>query len=148
MNSILFICTGNYYRSRMAEELFNFWAKAADLPWEAHSAGLRKDMSKSPNEGPISKHAVQMLSDEGIPIASKERYPQSVSRQELEVHDVVICLHRPEHEPMLQKRFPNHDSEVLFWEVPDVQVMEPPQAFNRIKKEVKQLVSLLRSGSM
>ncbi|MDZ7693782.1 MAG: hypothetical protein U5K69_22130 [Balneolaceae bacterium] len=48
MNNVLFICTGNYYRSRMAEELFLFWADETDLDWRAESAGLREDMSESP----------------------------------------------------------------------------------------------------
>ncbi|MFH5832421.1 low molecular weight phosphatase family protein [Halalkalibaculum sp. DA3122] len=145
MNSVLFVCTGNYYRSRMAEELFNFWAPVTDLSWEAHSAGLREDMSKSPNEGPISKHAVRMLAQNGFPVSSSKRYPRSIEKEELEVHNVVICLHRTEHEPMIQKRFPKNNSEILFWEVPDIQYMEPEEAFSRIKRQVHQLISLLSS---
>ncbi len=145
MNSVLFVCTGNYYRSRMAEELFNFWAQAAGLEWEAHSAGLRKDMSKSPNEGPISRHAVRMLTENGFPIRSSNRYPKSVSKQELDTNELIICLHQTEHEPMVRKRFPGNTSEILFWKVPDVEVMKPEKAFGIIHDEVTQLISLLSS---
>ncbi|MDX1638159.1 MAG: low molecular weight phosphatase family protein [Balneolaceae bacterium] len=146
MKYVLFLCTGNYYRSRMAEELFNFWAGVSDLQWQAHSAGLREDMSKSPNEGPISQHAVRMLTENGIPVTSSNRYPRSVSEEEIEAHQIVICLHRAEHEPMIQKRFPEHDSEFLFWQVPDVEVLEPEDAFGRIREEVSRLVSLLHTA--
>ena len=39
---VLFICSGNYYRSRLAEILFNHAAAAAGLAWEAGSRCLLK----------------------------------------------------------------------------------------------------------
>ena len=39
-NQILFICTGNYYRSRFAEAVFNHYSEAHVLPWRAFSRGL------------------------------------------------------------------------------------------------------------
>lgn len=146
MNTVLFLCTGNYYRSRMAEELFNFWAQNIDLEWRADSAGLREDMKASPNEGPISEHAVRMLTEAGFPIQSRQRSPRSVAEQELDRKDLVICLHRSEHEPMLEKRFPGYGSEILYWEVPDIQFLKAEQAFDIIRKEVQQLISILRSS--
>jgi protein-tyrosine-phosphatase len=38
--TILFLCTGNYYRSRFAEVLFNSVADKMGLPWRAASRGL------------------------------------------------------------------------------------------------------------
>ena len=40
MNKILFLCTGNYYRSRFAEHLFNWLATKQGLDWQADSRGL------------------------------------------------------------------------------------------------------------
>jgi protein-tyrosine phosphatase len=40
VKTILFLCTGNYYRSRFAEELFNHHAERAGLYWVAQSRGL------------------------------------------------------------------------------------------------------------
>ncbi len=40
MNKILFLCTGNYYRSRFAENLFNWLATKQGLDWQADSRGL------------------------------------------------------------------------------------------------------------
>jgi hypothetical protein len=39
-NRVLFICTGNYYRSRFAEAVFNHHAEALGLRWRAFSRGL------------------------------------------------------------------------------------------------------------
>ena len=39
---VLFVCSGNYYRSRLAEILFNHEAAAAGLAWESGSRGLLK----------------------------------------------------------------------------------------------------------
>jgi protein-tyrosine phosphatase len=36
---VLFLCTGNYYRSRYAEELFNHLARAEGIGWRAFSRG-------------------------------------------------------------------------------------------------------------
>ena len=37
MQTVLFLCTGNYYRSRFAEELFNHRAARDGLSWVAQS---------------------------------------------------------------------------------------------------------------
>jgi protein-tyrosine phosphatase len=51
--TVLFLCTGNYYRSRFAELLFNHLAAAKAAPWRAESRGLDPDPL---NIGPISRH--------------------------------------------------------------------------------------------
>ena len=47
MESILFLCTGNYYRSRLAEEYFNHLAAAKQLSTKAYSRAIRQDLSKN-----------------------------------------------------------------------------------------------------
>ena len=44
---VLFLCTGNYYRSRFAEALFNSLAKRAELNWTADSRGLATDRAST-----------------------------------------------------------------------------------------------------
>ena len=57
---LLFLCTGNYYRSRFAEILFNSVAQQEGLPWEAGSRGLALERGFN-NVGPIAKSVVQAL---------------------------------------------------------------------------------------
>lgn len=40
MKTVLFLCTGNYYRSRFAEYLFNHLAEQQTLEWRAESLGF------------------------------------------------------------------------------------------------------------
>jgi protein-tyrosine phosphatase len=58
MKTLLFLCTGNYYRSRYAEELFNHGAGRAGLAWTAFSRGLAIER-RAGNVGPLSPFALQ-----------------------------------------------------------------------------------------
>jgi protein-tyrosine phosphatase len=53
MHTLLFLCSGNYYRSRFAEHLFNAIADRDQLPWRADSRGLV--VGRAGNVGPISR---------------------------------------------------------------------------------------------
>ncbi len=39
--TVVFVCTGNFYRSRFSEYLFNALAKTSGLYWNATSRGLK-----------------------------------------------------------------------------------------------------------
>src|SRR5271165_5168046 len=47
MQVVLFLCTGNYYRSRFAEEMFNFLAPVKCPGWTAVSRGIAVDLGIS-----------------------------------------------------------------------------------------------------
>ncbi len=52
--TVLFLCTGNYYRSRFAEHFFNHVAVREGLAWQADSRGL--DVKEGRNPGPMAWH--------------------------------------------------------------------------------------------
>ena len=58
--AILFLCTGNYYRSRFAEVVFNAAAARMGLGWRAASRGLAVELGTG-NVGPMAKEALQLL---------------------------------------------------------------------------------------
>jgi protein-tyrosine phosphatase len=60
---VLFLCSGNYYRSRFAEDLFNHAAKSAGLNWRASSRGLALDPE---NIGSVSHFTHQALADRAL----------------------------------------------------------------------------------
>ena len=57
VRSVLFLCTGNYYRSRFAEIVFNSVAERMGLPWRASSRGLALGRGVN-NVGPMAVAAV------------------------------------------------------------------------------------------
>src|ERR1700684_2295954 len=63
--TVLFLCTGNYYRSRFAEILFNSVAGKMGLPWRASSRGLALERGLN-NIGPMALAAVKALEDRGL----------------------------------------------------------------------------------
>jgi len=63
--NVLFICTGNYYRSRFAEAVFNHRAQALGLPYRAFSRGLAIDLA----QGDLSALTQRALEERGIPLS-------------------------------------------------------------------------------
>ena len=80
MPTVLFLCSGNYYRSRFAETLFNWLAIQHGLDWWAKSGGLRLYPA---NIGPISHYAVSGLRHRGIPIPEPYRFPLVIDEETL-----------------------------------------------------------------
>ena len=63
--TILFLCTGNYFRSRFAEIYFNSVAEKMGLAWRARSRGLALERGAG-NVGPMAAAALQALEAIGV----------------------------------------------------------------------------------
>ncbi len=140
MNHLLFVCTGNYYRSRTAEEYFNYLASQHKLDWKADSRGLREDMSKSSNVGPMSPYAIEYLEHLKVPIVKREVMPKSLLAEEADNYHLIICMDEKEHVPMIDERFPQLKEVVTYWQVRDVQFESPVTALELLRKKVESLV--------
>src|SRR5438132_9438361 len=99
--TVLFLCTGNYYRSRFAEVLFNSVAGKMGLPWQASSRGLALERGVN-NVGPMAVAAVKALEARGLRgIADLARLPAQVAADDLERADWIVALKEAEHLPLL-----------------------------------------------
>lgn len=141
LRHVLFLCTGNYYRSRFAEEIFNHRAKLSGLNWRASSRGLAPEPSPE-NVGAMSTFALQALNDRSISAA--ERFPVVCTIGDLESADRVIALKEAEHRLMLKDRFPEWEHRTSYWHVDDIDVAEPADTIAAIDQLVHQLIEECR----
>jgi len=140
--TIMFLCTGNYYRSRFAEELFNHLAAEAGLEWRAVSRGIAIELGLH-NVGPISTHALRGLESRGIAVRGARRFPAQLQREELARADRVIALKEAEHRPLLQARFPGWAGRVEYWHIDDLEDTPPGQAVPEMERYVADLIRRL-----
>jgi protein-tyrosine phosphatase len=129
MNRLLFLCTGNYYRSRYSEILFNSLASSHELDWQADSRGLALDLTGG-NLGPMAKVAFESL----------------VVKADFQAADLIIALDEEEHRPMMQVRFPDWENRIIYWLVHDLHLWASETALAAIDSQVNQLVKELRDN--
>src|SRR5205814_8470782 len=79
---VLFLCTGNYYRSRHAEAVFNHHAHAFGLGWRAESPGLAPEFGAN-NVGPMAQATAARLAALGCPPDPYLRLPLRVTETDL-----------------------------------------------------------------
>jgi protein-tyrosine-phosphatase len=94
-STVLFLCTGNYYRSRFAEVLFNSVGGRMGLPWRASSRGLALERGVN-NVGPMAMSAVAALETRGLrAIAEFGRFPIQVAVADFEAAHWIVALKGP-----------------------------------------------------
>ena len=139
--TVLLLCTGNYYRSRFAEVLFNSVADKMGLPWRASSRGLALERGVN-NVGPMEITAITALEARGIRgVADLARFPIQVTKDDLETASWIVAMKEAEHLSLLQERFPAWTENVEFWNVDD-----GPEVLDLIEREVMDLAARLIGG--
>jgi protein-tyrosine phosphatase len=137
---MLFLCTGNYYRSRFAELLFNNHAKQRGLDWEATSRGLALERGVN-NVGPISQHTLAGLAARGIAVVGEVRRPRALNQSDLANAQHIVAVNRTEHLPILERKFPQCVEQVEFWHVHDCDFATPDDALAQIERSVLGLIN-------
>lgn len=140
---VLFLCTGNYYRSRYAEELFNHLAKAKGLAWTAFSRGVAERQPPA-TIGPISRLTLKALDAKAIKPEGAERAPKLCAMADFDDAELVVALKEAEHRPMIERRFPEVANRVIYWHVDDIEFVDPAIALALIDEHVRELISTLR----
>jgi len=151
MKVVLFLCTGNYYRSRYAEEMFNFVAPFECPGWKATSRGIAVDLGTN-NVGPIAGSTILGLRKQGMdfnPLLA--RMPLQLEIAHLESADHIVALKKEEHLPLMHERFPSwlaatDPGRVEYWHVHDIDRMAPEQALPLIEEQLHGLMRRLSNG--
>ncbi|WP_422355629.1 NUDIX domain-containing protein [Roseivirga pacifica] len=132
---VLFLCTGNYYRSRFCELYFN--QLMAEGPFFADSKGLLA--YRKINPGFISPHTLKYASEIELPLGVT-KFPDQMEERHFEQAKLVIALDETEHRPMMQEQFPEWENQIEYWQVHDIDFTEPSEALPTLKNKVEGLV--------
>jgi len=136
--TILFICTGNYYRSRFAEALFNHHAELRGLSWRAISRGLAIERVTEVNK--LSRFTIAAMLQRGI----KRRYTSvdlnALTSVDLIEADLAVAMCETEHRPMMIEKHPLWVDHVIYWRVPDLPYCRPSEAIAEIERQVSLLL--------
>jgi protein-tyrosine phosphatase len=138
--TVLFLCTGNYYRSRFAELLFNHLAAQHGLAWRADSRGLDPDPY---NVGPISRHTLQAVQKLGIVPPDPPRFPIRAIENDFQSCHLIVAVKEAEHRSLLEQFFPTVVDRVEFWHVHDLDCAGPDEAIPQLERLVAGLVDRL-----
>lgn len=140
--TILFLCTGNFYRSRYAEAWFNAAAARENLHWRASSAGFRPHIEANP----LSRWAAERLIEERIPLEMTRAAPVKVTEADLTEASLIVAMLEKEHRPMMLQAFPRWVDRIEYWQVHDIDEISPAEALPEIEARVERLVRSLRDG--
>ena len=138
---LLFICTGNYYRSRFAEMLFNAMASGSDLGWQAESRGIVTQFAHG--LGPISVHVLKGLAARGIEANGQCRYPIQLQESDVAAASLIIAMKEAEHRAFLEENYPNWMGKIEYWDVHDVDVVPVNETLPQIERQLQLLTQRL-----
>lgn len=141
-SKVLFLCTGNYYRSRFAEILFNDLARRHGLKWSAYSRALALEKG-SCNVGRISPLTRDACAARGLAIPEPIPFPAAATWDDLQSAARVIALKEAEHRQYVTAKFPELAAKVEYWHVHDRDLAPPDQACAMIERRVIELVAEL-----
>lgn len=144
MRQVLFICSGNYYRSRFAEAVFNAAAHRRGVEWRAFSRGLAIHLVAGAGE--ISIYTRFALAARGIALHHTGPHPVQLAREDLERAHRVIALKEAEHRPLMKKLFPEWENRIEYWHVHDLDAATPDTAVPGLERQTLKTLDELISG--
>ncbi|UCE43454.1 MAG: hypothetical protein JSV57_03550 [Candidatus Bathyarchaeota archaeon] len=131
---VLFVCSGNAYRSPVAEALL----KKVKPEIEADSAGIDPAT-------PISEAAKRYLAEEKA-LKYLKRAPESLGEKSLDEYDLIVAM-KQEHKDSVVGRCPECSEKIVVWNVDDPYFLPHGYAekiFEEIKDKITELVNSLQ----
>ncbi|MEM9187375.1 MAG: low molecular weight phosphatase family protein [Planctomycetota bacterium] len=139
MPKLLFLCTGNYYRSRFAEFYFRHLASKRGIAWEVDSRGLELHDT---NPGPLSRHTRTECQRRGVSIEPL-RDPLPATLDDLRSAELVVAVKEAEHRWRIREQFPGWEDRVEYWAVHDLDAATADEALPRLAALVEAVADRL-----
>lgn len=137
---LLFLCTGNYYRSRFAEYYVRHRAGELGLDWSVDSRGLGLTSS---NVGPLSRFTIAECDRLGISYQPC-RKPLALAQFDLDQSDRTIALKEAEHRPLMKQFFPDWETKISYWHVDDLDCAMPEESLPNLRRLLDELIQSLK----
>ena len=131
---VLFVCTGNAFRSPVAEALL----KKLKPDIGVDSAGV------NPPSLPISKAARKFLGKENAEQFLKED-PEVLDSKKLDEYDLIVAM-EPRHKVVLSTKCPECENKIVVWNIYDPYFApneHTEKMFEQIRQKVKELADSL-----
>jgi protein-tyrosine-phosphatase len=129
---VLFVCTGNAYRSPICEGLL----KKLRPDLEVDSAGTRiaRKITREAKEYLMSEDALQYL----------KKTPESIDSKQLEQYNIIIAMEK-RHRDAVLKKCPECKNKIVVWDIPDKIFFLPgrTEINNQMKKNVTEFAESL-----
>jgi len=122
-----FVCTGNAYRSRLAEAYFNARATPG---WRATSSGILAHRNLN---GPITWYAARIIQREGL-VPFMSHTWQQTDTDVLRAADHVVFM-TEEHRAYCHEHYELGEKGAGVWSVQDVDDVVMPEGANRSERE-------------
>jgi len=131
---ILFVCSGNAYRSPLAEALL----KKLKPEIEVDSAGIHSPLI------PISGAVREYLAKENA-LQYLKKLPEGLDGKQLNEYDLIVAM-KLEHKDAILDRCPECEDKIIVWDIDDPYFLplgNTKEIFNQIKDKVVELADSL-----
>ena len=140
---LLFICTGNYYRSRFSEAWFNHLALQHGSTWRAFSRGV--DIELAPSGLSAFTRRYLRLKKVSLELTTPDRNPLTLDDLIGATHS--IALKESEHRPYLHRDFPAWENRIEYWNFHDLDAATAKEMLPSLEQHVTTLFHKLHKST-
>ena len=124
---VLFVCTGNAYRSPICEALLK--KLRPDLEVDSAGTNIVRKITKEARQYLMSENAIQFL----------KKKPESIDSKQLEQYNIIIVMEK-RHKDAVLKKCSTCKNKIVVWNIPD-KIFFLRGRTNKINNQMKKKVT-------